>query len=262
MARCKYQMAQFLKLVWRIHQTMNTMKKIMILAAATMIASATHAQIGIAPEVGLNLANMHTKYKDASGSDQKLDDGIKIGAKAGVNINIPIADRLMIQPGIFYSTKGMKSEEDNETHNVTLHTIDVPVNIQYMFNDPSEGRFFVGLGPYLGVFISGKDIYAGTTAGSGTQDYKFGNDYPSNDLRRFDFGGQVNVGYLLRSGIFFRGTYQQSFTNLTPQGNQPDYAQAANFRTRPTVITISVGKQFGGTPKSKGPRMQGSTPTD
>jgi hypothetical protein len=259
-------MAQFLKLVLRIHQTMNTMKKIMLLAACTTMFTAANAQISFAPEVGLNLANMHSKYKDASGSDQKLDDGIKLGAKAGINVNIPVADRVVIQPGIFYSTKGMKSEEDNETHNVTLHTIDVPVNIQYMFNDPSEGRFFVGVGPYLGVFISGKDIYAGvpngTTTTSGTTDFKFGNDYPSNDLRRFDVGGQANVGYLLRSGLFFRGTYQQSFTNLTPQGNQPDYAQAANFRTRPTVITISIGKQFGGTPKSKGPRMQGSTPTD
>jgi hypothetical protein len=243
------------------------MKKIMILAAGfAVLASPAIAQISFAPEVGLNLANMHTKYKDLSGAEQKMDDGIKLGVKLGANVNIPVCNNVTIQPGLFYSIKGVKIEEDasygtytgTEKNNVTLHYIDIPVNIQYMFNDPDEGRFFIGVGPYLGIAISGKSIQNGTYSGTGapagfdtSYSLKFGNDYPSNDLRRFDFGGQVNVGYLLQSGIFFRGMYQQSITNLVPQGNQDAFTQAMNPRSRPTNITISVGYVLGGRPDAK-----------
>jgi hypothetical protein len=110
----------------------------------------------------------------------------------------------------------------------------------------------------VGIAISGKsiqnDTYTGTGAPSGMDtsiSLKFGNDYPSNDLRRVDFGGQVNVGYVLQSGIFFRGMYQQGFTNLIPQGNQDAFAQATNVRSRPTNITISVGYVLGGRPEAK-----------
>jgi hypothetical protein len=183
-----------------------------------------------------------------------MDNGLKLGVKAGVNVNIPIADRLIVQPGLFYSIKGMKSDANNQTHNITLHYAEIPVNLQYMFNDPSEGRFFIGAGPYLGVAFSGKDIYAGSM-GSGTTDFKFGSG-ADQDLARIDLGAGVNAGYLLRSGLFFRGAYQMSISNLKPSEESADYT------IRNSVITISVGKQFGGTPKSKGPRMQGSTPTD
>lgn len=227
-------------------------KIIMIAACATTLSTAALAQISIAPEIGLNLANMHYKV-----GDEKLDNGLKLGVKAGVNVNINIADRLVLQPGLFYSIKGMKSEENNETHNITLHYAEIPLNIQYMFNDPSEGRFFIGVGPYLGIAFSGKDIYAGvpngTTTTSGTTDFHFGSG-ADQDLARIDFGAGVNAGYLLRSGIFFRGMYQMSISNLKPS------EMSGDMSIRNSVVTISIGKQFGGTPKSKGPRMHGSIP--
>ena len=234
------------------------MKKTFFLAAGLVaLTCGANAQISVSPEAGINLANMHRTYKDGNGDKQKLDDGIKLGVKVGVNVNLPVSDHLEIQPGIFYSIKGVKSDDQqtsgtitySDKNNITLHWIDVPVNVQYMFNDPNEGRFFIGVGPYLAVAFAGKNLKSSDLGGvsiSSDTTFKFGNDYPSNNLRRFDFGGQVNAGYLLKSGIFFRGMYQQGIPNLTPQGNQDAFAKALEPAIRTTNITISVGYRFGG----------------
>lgn len=250
------------------------MKKLMILAACgTMLAGAANAQLNFSPEVGVNLANMHERTYDMNGDKVNENGGLKIGVKAGVNADIWLGNRVSLQPGLFYSIKGAKFDDDaaygtiteKYENNITLHYFEIPVNLQYYFNDPSEGRFFVGVGPYLGVAFSGKNKYHTETNNGGStmtmdtvQKYHFGDDYNDNDLRRFDFGAAVNVGYLLRSGIFFRGMYQQGITNLMPHGNRP--AGWDDLAMRNTNITISIGYMLGNHPASKGPRMKGSEP--
>ena len=220
------------------------MKKIIILAAGiAAFASPAVAQISFAPEVGLNLANMHWKV-----SDKKLDDGIKLGVKAGVNVHIPVGDRLLVQPGLFYSIKGMKSEDNGYENNVTLHYAEIPVNLIYMFNDANEGRFFIGAGPYLGVAFSGKNIKSGGTTG-GTEDWTFGSD-STQDLGRFDYGAQAFAGYFLRSGIFFRAAYQHGIGNLWPSEVRQDNT------IRNTCITLSIGYQLGGRKEASPSRRQ------
>jgi hypothetical protein len=232
------------------------MKKIMILAAGlAAFALPASAQISIAPEVGLNLANMHWQLNDNDSS--KLDNGIKLGVRAGVNFNIPITpDRLVLQPGIFYSIQGMKSEEDGFAQNITLHYAQIPVNLIYMFNDPSEGRFFVGVGPYVGIAFSGKNKTHGGGGPDKTTDLTFGSG-ADQSLGRIDYGAQASLGYLLRSGIFFRGMYQHGIGDLVPS-ESPLQTEAYVHNT---CITISVGYQLGHKPKDRGPRMSGSKPT-
>ena len=246
------------------------MKKTLILmaAAATLtIAANAQTKIAIAPEIGINIANFRQSYLDASNSRKSEETDLKLGVKAGANVNIPLGHRLVLQPGLFYSIRGFKREEsdaysatinETEKENVTLHFFDIPLNLQYEFNDPGEGRLFVGVGPFLSVAFSGKNLYSRSYSGTGTLpssvdtniSLKFGNDYPSNDLRRFDFGGQVNVGYFLQSGIFFRGIYQQGGINLIPQGNQTASAGSLSQRALEYNFTISVGYQLGGRPES------------
>lgn len=242
------------------------------MAGFSSLALATNAQIGIAPEAGLNIANMRGEYNynastGKAGTDE-IKGGAKLGVKVGANININIADRIQIQPGIFYSTKGYKQgDKQNNEHgyynaatqeNVTLHFAEIPVNIQYMFNDPGEGRFFVGLGGFMGVAFSGKtikdkgteSIFPSYNSQNGLHpdrlaseggSLKFGNDAPSNDMRRFDFGAQANIGYQLRSGIFFRAMYQLGISNLLPQGNRT----TGDASLKSSNLTVSLGYTLG-----------------
>jgi len=229
------------------------MKKIMILAAGVLaFSSPAIAQISFAPEVGLNLANMHFKLDD----NTKLDNGIKLGVRAGINVNIPITpDRLVLQPGLFYSIQGMKSEEDGFANNITLHYAQIPLNLIYQFNDPSEGRFFVGVGPYVGIAFSGKSKQHGGGSADTTVDLKFGSG-ADQDLGRIDYGAQAMAGYMLRSGLFFRAAYQHGIGDLIPSESPLQTEAYANN----TCIVLSIGYQFGHAPKSKGPAMNGSEP--
>lgn len=250
------------------------MKKIMILAAGFALATPAFAQVTISPELGLNLANIHQRtYGQQSGgtfspSSTNENGGIKLGVKAGANVDFWIADRISIQPGLFYSIKGAKFNDEptvsnqmvaSGNNNITLHYAEIPLNVQYYFNDPGEGRFFVGLGGYAGIAFSGKNRYSGsfpTIEGmqpgmpeNGTKNYKFGNDAPSNDMRRFDFGAGANLGYLTRSGIFARAQYQLGLSNMVPQGNRP--ARFQDDKATNSNITISVGYMIGNANKPR-----------
>lgn len=224
------------------------MKKTFLLVATALSVTVASAQISIAPELGLNLANWQRKI-----GDEKPNGGLKLGVKAGANVNIPIGNNLAVQPGLFYSIKGMKTSEDNDKNNITLHYAEIPVNIVYMFNDPSEGRFFVGVGPYLGVAFSGKNLTTNSRGVDTNESLTFGSGKDQN-LARIDYGAQVLVGYLLRSGIFFRGAYQQGIANLVPS----EYGNRDKLSIRNTCFTISVGYMLSGAPKDKGAAMKGS----
>ena len=234
-----------------------------LFGSLTVMATAATAQINLAPEVGVNFANMRGNYKFTGDDEVKFKGGAKVGVRAGANVNINIANRLQIQPGLFYSTKGFKqgSEQNwdnglfnaSTKENVTVHYAEVPVNLQYMFNDPDEGRFFVGIGGYMAVAFSGKTIKDENTASifpslatpegvaSTGGSLKFGNDAPSNDMRRFDFGAQANAGYQLRSGIFFRAMYQLGIANMLPQGNR----STGEATLRNSNINASIGYTLG-----------------
>lgn len=230
------------------------MKKMMILmVGAVALSAVAQAQVSITPEVGVNLANMHGKM-DYDNVEYNHDGGIKLGVKAGANVNVPLSNRFVLQPGLFYSIKGYKDRDDQKLpsglvyrNNYTLHYAEIPLNLQYMFNDPGEGRFFIGVGGYAGVAFSGKNKYERTSNGEymeGTEDLHFGNDAPSNDLRRFDFGAQANAGYQFRCGMMLRAMYQGGISNMLPQGNRT----TGDASLRSTNIGVSLGYTLGSAP--------------
>jgi len=234
------------------------MKKVLLLTSAICLALGAQAQmtetstgsgvhVHIAPEIGLNIANMHGTMPDGAEVNYK---GAKLGVKAGVNADIMIGNNFSIQPGLFYSIKGGKRDANfgpilgHWEDNYTLHYFEVPLNFQYYFNDPGEGRFFIGVGGYVGVPFSGKNKYHRSIEGQpdmdGTTDLHFGSNANDNDLERFDFGVSANAGYYLRSGIFFRAMVQRGLANNIPDGQSTDQTLKLN------TYSVSIGYMIGG----------------
>lgn len=222
------------------------MKKVLLLSAAACFALGAQAQteVHFAPEIGLNVGNIQGKV-----NNEKVNFKTpKLGVKAGVNADIMFGQRFSIQPGLFYSIKGGKGDykpaagvrfEDN----YTLHYFEVPLNFQYYFNDPGEGRFFIGVGTYLGVPFSGKNKYHYTVEGlpdeDGTTKLKFGANANDNDWERWDMGVSANAGYYLRSGIFFRAMVQRGLMNNVPDGNSENTMKLNTY-------SVSLGYMIGG----------------
>src|ERR1044072_7563469 len=101
----------------RLTKLHTPMRKLIIAAACvTALSTAANAQISIAPEAGLNLANQQRKL-----GDEAMPNGLKLGFKAGANVNVPLGDYFVLQPGLFYSIKGVKFDKDGDAQNITLH---------------------------------------------------------------------------------------------------------------------------------------------
>ncbi len=182
------------------------MKKITLLFAAILGAyGVSNAQIRIAPEVGVSFNKI--TYDPEIGSNS-----FKIGPRVGGMVDIGLTDNLYLQPGITYVMKGNKNEFAGAKTDITMHYLDVPINLMYKLGKPGGNRFFFGIGPNISYALSGKIKYDDAT-GFPDEDIKFGSD--STETKALDFGGNVNVGYELSNGLYARAYFNMGFANLS-----------------------------------------------
>lgn len=184
---------------------------------------------------GVNFQNINGE--DEQGRD--LDNKLKTGFHVGVNAEIPVAPEFYLQPGVLFSTKGAKSEDDDK---INISYIEVPVNFVYK---PvlGTGKLILGIGPYVGFGIGGK-IKADN---GGEADIEFKNDVDAGDLlndnfymKRLDLGGNLLAGYEFSNKFSVQLNAQLGMVNLNPkfEGEKPD-AKAKN-----TGFGVSVGYRF------------------
>jgi outer membrane protein with beta-barrel domain len=222
------------------------MKRIILsLASVAMIATAANAQLAIAPELGLNMANLTGKSGGSS-----VGTSMKAGVAVGAVIDLGITDNIYFQPGLFYEMTGCKFT-GTPTAKYNINTITIPLNFEYKTGEEGGSRFFVGIGPYIGYNISGTysiDAAGGIPSSSGT--LKIGSAKPDasgnggDDIKALDFGAGVNVGYLLANGFYARVHYQMGFAELNPVGD-------ANNSMKASGLGVTVGYYFGAK-KAKG----------
>jgi hypothetical protein len=181
--------------------------------SVTALAASANAQLPIAPEGGLNIANLSGR---ADGYVQNTTP--KAGLGLGAVIDVRLSNKITFQPGLFYEMTGFKqSDQTYGDVTVKVNTLTVPLNFQYSFRPHNRG-FFIGVGPYIGVNVSGKIKIAGSS-----MDLKFGSEKPNpltgsdgDYMKTVDVGLGVNAGYRWDNGLFVRLHSQTGLTNLDP----------------------------------------------
>jgi len=145
---------------------------------------------------GINLANI------------KSDEGNfnnRLGFHAGLISHIHLAPEWAIQPEVVYSSQGAKYTLDNgEEHDLQLNYVNVPVMVQYMFNN----GFRLQTGPQVGFLVNTKDKYAG-------QETEF---FTSGDFKDIDAAWSFGLGYLSETGFGIDGRYNLGLTNINDFG--------------------------------------------
>src|SRR5574344_602293 len=139
------------------------MKKLFMFAALLLCAIAANAQdskwqlkaaLGMATITG----------SDVDGAKSKLD------WKLGVGYDIPVAEKISIQPALMFESKGYKVEDET----AQMDYLVVPILLNYHFTEALSAQ----VGPYLGYGVAGtKDIF-------GDEGYN-----------RFDMGGNIGIAY-------------------------------------------------------------------
>jgi hypothetical protein len=135
----------------------------------TGIASAQHGnsptgQINIGIKGGVNVYNVH--------NDNNIKYDPRIGFNFGFLGHIHLNNQFAIQPEIVYSAQGAIQTVDNGTNKLNLDYINVPVLLQYMFDNGLR----LQAGPQVGFLVSAK-----SKTGNNSIDVK-------NDMNPIDLG--------------------------------------------------------------------------
>lgn len=198
------------------------MKKIILALSAVVLSYAAFAQtnIKLGLKGGLNIASL--KIEEDEPRDSRL------GMNAGVLAHIHLTPGLSLQPEVMYSGQGMEDRITGTTNTWKMDYINVPVQLQYNFNN----GFRLQTGPQLGFLLNAEIENQNGTHLDVTKDFK------KTDVS-WTFGG----GYLSNSGFGIDARYNYGLTNI----NEFDASNPVSHR----VFQIGVFYMFDNQHKAK-----------
>ncbi|RNA62401.1 PorT family protein [Chryseobacterium nematophagum] len=173
-------------------------------------------------------------------SEQKLSlNNQKLGFHAGAFVNIPLSEKISVQPEVLYNQMGARnvisSTEltiDNTTikgmsdEKAYLNYISVPLMFQFR---PMKSFYFEA-GPEFSYFIDGKNkgtTTVTTTTGNviTTTNQSYSESIDKDNIHKFNFGLGLGIGADITNHIGISARYVNSLTYIaknTPEGVNPN----------------------------------------
>lgn len=148
-------------------------------------------------KAGLNVANLS--------NNQGSEMGSRLGLHGGVLAHIHLTKKIALQPEVVYSGQGSKYTLVDGEHVLSLDYVNIPLQVQYMFNN----GFRLQTGPQVGFLISVKDKRDGTETGF----------FTSDDFKTVDFAWSLGLGYLTDSGLGVDARYNIGLKNINDAGS-------------------------------------------
>lgn len=175
------------------------MKKISLFLCALVFSFALYAQNGsMGLKAGVNISNL----SNSSGYDM----GSKVGFHGGLLAHIHLVPSLALQPEVMYSSQGAKyTTSDGNEHTLSLNYVNIPLQLQYMFNN----GFRIQTGPQVGFLAQVKDKVRETETGF----------FTSQDFKTVDFSWSAGLGYLSYSGLGIDARYNFGISDINNAGN-------------------------------------------
>jgi hypothetical protein len=206
------------------------MKKVLLSAAALLIASLSFGQAKWGIVAGPQFSSVTTRNTPLN--SKKETSKLLTGIRAGITVDIRLADEFFIGTGLIYSGKGGKFKNVNDK--VTLSYLEVPVN--FMFKpEVGSGRLVLAAGPYFSYGLTGKfkdnAILSDRKA--------FEDEAGGFKLQHFDAGANINIGYETLMGLYFGLNTEIGLVNAF------DY-NALDRKFKNNSFGVSVGYKFGG----------------
>src|SRR4051812_49403463 len=216
------------------------MKKVFLLAAATIVASVSFSQVKFGVQVIGNAGSASIKSEELSNFKKPM----KIGFGAGVVADIPLQNNLGVRTSVNFLQKKSSVEfatpgtDKKSTINSTLNYVEVPVNLVYKI--PMKGAsVYFGAGPSFGYGISGKLKFQGYEAIGGvvhaideSTEAFTKEDKGGAGMKRFDISANVNAGVQFDNGLYVNAGYLAGLSNLTEGDGQ--------YKNRGILMTVGI----------------------
>lgn len=170
-------------------------------------------QFSYGAELGINGSG--AIVKDPGGNPKGTPAiGFQLGGYAGYSLPTPhwsLSARLM------YSYEGYQPDIYDTKATVRVSFLKIPVDLVYR---PvlKDGKWVIGLGPYLGFGIGG---HYSTNGGSKVK-INFGSNGDKDDLKRVDFGADLMAGYQVDKNILVRAAFDFGLINYLTPGSTAD----------------------------------------
>lgn len=168
---------------------------VMLLVSETVVAQ--HVNFGI--KGGLNLSNISQENNESF--DQK------VGYHFGILTHIHVTDQFALQPEIVYSVQGTKYNVGNIETKLNLDYVNVPVLLQYMF----DNGFRLQAGPQVG-FLNKASARTGDV-----------NNSVKDSFEPIEIGIAMGIGYVNPpTGFGFDLRYNAGLTDIN-KGSEEAY---------------------------------------
>ena len=169
------------------------MKSLVLLAFLSLciLPTLSSQNLNVGIKGGLNLYNI---YNDNGAKYDNLT-----GFHVGLLGHIHLTRHLALQPEVVYSAQGAKYDFLGETVSVKLGYINVPLLIQYMF----DNGFRMAVGPQIGFLLNAK-----TETNDNDIDIK-------SNLKSTDLGVAMGLGYIIpKTGLGVDARYNLGLSNI------------------------------------------------
>lgn len=230
-------------------------KNILLLTAASVLGLTAMAQVkpstnkgGIIIKGGVNSANI-TINESGSVDDAKSLTSFHVGAV----LDLPLSTGLSLQPGLYYTGKGSKTQNGQETSSSFYRAtsnpryVELPVNLVGKVPLGGETNFFFGAGPYAAMGVAGKNKAEGKVFGipfKSENDIVYSNDDPTTSqeegagygkLKKFDYGFNIMTGVDFGK-LSLGANYGYGLAKLNSGSTN-----SANDKNKYRVVSFSVG---------------------
>lgn len=188
------------------------MKKILMCALIAGIFLGVNAQeVKFGVKGGMNLSALGSDMKEFLDEYEGLSQKTRIGFHIGAFVDVEMTENFYIQPGLFYSSKGVKAKDNGDKLTMNLNYLEIPILASYRIAVSDNMKWHINAGPYVAYGLGGKIKTSGDGGGDWDDDdwdyYSYGDDdegdrdesdkvFDKNggDLKRFDFGLSFGTG--------------------------------------------------------------------
>jgi hypothetical protein len=203
------------------------MKKGFILTMLVLVLTGAGANARTTVKVALKAeANMSNYFlKDMPG----VKSNMHVGATLGGALNINFGRYFALRPELLFHYRGAEMKLRSQLPRLEVKTDyeywggEIPVYAVGQLPVGTNGKLYLGLGPYVGLGFSLKNT---------TDDI---NLYKEDYMQRFDFGGGALLGYEFRFGLQINAQYKMGFLNLVDNGSG---------KMRQQTVSLGVAYRF------------------
>lgn len=220
------------------------LKSLLTAAVLAIALPHTQAQVYVGPEAGFTLSTMQMTH---SGNDYSTK--YVAGGSVGATFDFYLDYQFYFQPSISFaflhgaegeylkhsSISGGVPAREHDQRGYHLYTIQVPLMFTYKTDFVySPHNFTFGVGPYVGINFGGNYHRTYTTTLNGLDRPVF-DDHPlrvgstaiADDIRPFEIGARVALGYEMGFGLNLKLYYGMGFNNVAPDnGSSNNYMRS------------------------------------